>query len=249
VSKLTVSGAAVRLPDVLTATLAVLLLAGDPPAARALVAGPPELVKVDWVHQKGDNPCGTEPTRVVVRFGKAGELEVAHVAAWAKMFDADPEVRRACVTAPVAELARLLRSKGVPPPGRTLPWVGCVDATAYFTVQVRRVRFAGGEGILFVTQRFIEDVTTSNSGLEALFQGFSDDGKTWVGGTFGVRAKGLRDKGVDLLRDPAAFKATVAADGEMLAKLAPGDFEPSLDSIAAVIGGIDLKSLAAMLAR
>lgn len=231
------------------AVTAALLLAAAPSTAGALLASPPGFLKGDGAHEKGDNPCGMKPPRVLVRFGKAGALEVAQVAAWSKLFDAEPEVRRACVTAPVSELALLLRAKGVPSARRELPWVGCVDAHAEFALQVRRVRFAGGEGLLFVTEQFIESVLASNEGLVAMFQGFSDDGKIWVGGNFGVRAKGLRDAPTDLVRDDAAYRKAMAADADMLAKLAPGDFEPSLDAIAAAIANLDLKALAAKLAR
>ena len=89
-------------------------------------------------------------------------------------------------------------------------------------------------------QFFIEPVLTSNQGLEAVFQGLTDDGKTWVGGSFRLRAKGLRDDGGDLVKDRAAYRKALAADAEALSKLTAADFEPNLDAVTAAIGKLEL---------
>jgi hypothetical protein len=202
--------------------------------------GIPKPVKEDGALAKGDNPSGMMPARLSIQFGRSGRLAIVEIAAWERAFDAEPEVRRACVTGPVAELAGLLRARGGRAALGLMPMVGCVDASGYFTLQVRRVRFRGGEGFLFVTERTQEPILASNEGLVAMFQGLTDDGRTWVGGEVGVRARGLRDKADGLIDDQAVLAKAIAADAAMLAKLGPSDFEPNLDEIAEAIARLQL---------
>jgi hypothetical protein len=180
------------------------------------------------------------PTHQSISFGQDSRVDVVPIAAWQKLFEVEPTTQRYCVMAPIAGLRKLLKLKGLPPPNQELKMTGCPDASAAFTLHARRVRFGKGDGFLYVTEFFIEPVLTSNSGLQAVFQGLTDDGKTWVGGAFPLKAKGLRDDGGDLIHDQAAYKKALAADAAMLSKLTPKAFEPDLDSIAAAIGKVEM---------
>ena len=208
-------------------------------AALFLAAGKPEPVAAD-TFEKSNKPSGLRPAHHAVTIAEKGRIAFVPIAAWEQLFAVEPRTAKACVTAPIAALKKALAAKVLPPADKEIPFAGCPDASAGFTVQVRRVKFKGGQGLLYVTQFFIENVLTSNGGLEATFQGLSDDGKTWVGGAVPVRAKGLRDDGGDLQRNGAAYKQQIAADGAMLAKLQPADFTPSLDALAAELETLQL---------
>jgi hypothetical protein len=54
-----------------------------------------------------------------------------------------------------------------------------------------------------------------------------------------VRAKGLRDDGPEL-RDFKELERQSRADTEMLARLKPSDFTPSLDVVAAEVAKLEL---------
>jgi hypothetical protein len=162
------------------------------------------------------------------------------VPAWEKLFAAEPKTVEACVTRPASALKKAVKAKGLPPVNQELPLVGCPDSSAPFTVQARHLRIGKVDGLLYVTQPFIEDVLTSNAGLQAWFQGLSEDGKTYVVGAFKVKAKGLRDDGGDLVKDAAKLKKQLADDAAMLGKLKADEYEPSLDALAAALGKVQL---------
>jgi hypothetical protein len=187
--------------------------------------------------EKTNKPSGLMPEHQRVAAGEFGKLDIVSLPTWEKLFAVEPKTAATCVTQPAAALQKALKSKGLP---KSLEVVGCPDAVAPFTVQVRRVRIGKVEGFLFVSQLFIEDVLTSNQGLDAWFQGLSDDGKTYVVGSFKVKAKGLRDDGGDLVKDAAAYKKQIAADAAMLAKLKPDEFTPSLDALASALAKVQL---------
>jgi hypothetical protein len=83
-------------------------------------------------------------------------------------------------------------------------------------------------------------VLTSNEGLQAWFQGLSDDGKTYAVATFKVKAKGLRDQGGPPVKDTAEYQKQLAEDAAMLAKLKSDDFTPPLDALAAALAKVSL---------
>lgn len=214
----------------MTALIAAVLILG---------AGKPEPVAGD-TFEKTNKPSGLMPAHHAVTVAEKGRIDFVPVAAWEKLFAVEPRTAKDCVTVPIAALKKALAAKAAPPADKELLLAGCPDASAGFTLHVRRVKFKGGQGLLYVTQFFIENVLTSNAGLDAMFQGLSDDGKMWVGGAVPLRAKGLRDDGGDLQKDPAAYKKQIAADAAMLAKLQPGDFTPSLDALAAELATLEL---------
>jgi hypothetical protein len=199
--------------------------------AAVLLCQAPEKVP-GATFEKTNKPSGLMPEHQRMSVPGFGKLDVVDVAAWEKLFAVEPKTKDACVTKPVAELKKALKAKAVPPPDRELPTLGCLDAGAAFTVQARRVRIGKVDGLLYVTQWFIEPVLTSNQELYAWFQGLSADGKTYVVGSVRVKAKGLRDDGGPLQKDEAALKKQLADDAAMLAKLKPADFEPDLDALA-----------------
>lgn len=207
--------------------------------AMLVLAQAPETVP-GATFEKTNKPSGLMPEHQRVAVAPYGKLDVVPFAAWEKLFAVEPKTQAICVKEPAAALKKALKTKGLPAANKELTLVGCLDATAPFTVQARRVRIGKVEGILFVTQHFIEDVLTSNEGLHAWFQGLSDDGKTYVVGGFKLKAKGLRDSGGELQKDAAAYKKALADDAAMLAKLKPADFEPDLDALAAALAKVQL---------
>lgn len=190
--------------------------------------------------EKTNKPSGLMPEHLRVAAPGFGKLDLVTISDWEKLFAVEPKTKAACVTAPVAALKKALKSKALPPVDKELAMPGCLDSSAPFTVQARRVRLGKVEGFLFVTEQLIEDVLISNGGLQAWFVGLSDDGKTYVVGSTNVKAKGLRDDGGDLQRDPAAYKKAIAQDTAMLAKLNGSDFEPSLDVLATELAKVTL---------
>jgi hypothetical protein len=212
----------------MTALLTVMLLAQGPETIPGAT------------FEKTNKPSGLMPEHQRVTVPGFGKLDVVSVDAWEKLFAVEPKTAESCVTGPVAALKKALKAKGLPNATRELAVAGCLDANAPFTVQARRVRIGKVEGFLYVTEYFIEDVLTSNEDLEAWFEGLSDDSKTYVVGSVKVKAKGLRSTGGDLQKDRAAYKKQVAADGAMLGKLKPTDFEPNLDTLAAALAAAQL---------
>ncbi|MBL8950622.1 MAG: hypothetical protein JNK82_07595 [Myxococcaceae bacterium] len=182
--------------------------------------------------EKTNKPSGLMPEHQRVTVPDFGKLDVVNVAAWEKLFAVEPKTKDACVTKSAADLKKALKAKGVPAANKELPTLGCLDATSYFTVQARRVKMGKAEGLLYVTQWFIEPTLTSNRELQAWFQGFTADGKTYVVGSVPVKAKGLRDDGGPLVNDTAAYQKQLDEDASMLGKLGAADFEPNLDTLA-----------------
>jgi hypothetical protein len=179
------------------------------------------------------------PARVQLLFGTRGRLDLVPIEAWERVYAVEPRTARVCVTEPIAALKAALARRGLPPPDRELPFAGCPDASAPFTVRAQRVQFKGGEGLLYISEFFTEPVDASNERLKAFFQGLSTDGRLWVGGTFEVDARGLRAKSGDLL-SKAAFQAAARRDGLFLSKLPDDAFEPTMNALAEVIAGIEL---------
>lgn len=204
-----------------------------------LLAQAPEKVPASRF-EKTNKPSGLMPEHVRVPVPGFGKLDVVSIPKWEKLFAAEPKTGEQCVTQPAAALKKALAAKGLPAPAKELTLLGCLDETAPFTVQARRVRLGKVEGFLFVTQLFVEDVLTSNQGLQTWYQGLSADGKTYVVGGFKLKAKGLRDDGGPLQKDAAAYRTAIDADAAMLAKLEPSDFEPNLDALAAALAKVQL---------
>jgi hypothetical protein len=205
----------------------------------ALLSQAPETVP-GAQFEKTNKPSGLMPEHLRVPVEGFGKLDVVSVPAWEKLFAVDPKTVETCVTRPVAALKKALKAKGAPVANQELLLVGCPDSSAPFTVQARHLRIGKVDGLLYVTQLFIEDVLTSNSGLQAWFQGLSDDGKTYVVGAFKVKAKGLRDDAGELAKDAAKLKKQIAEDAAMLGKLKADEYEPSLDALAAGLGRVQL---------
>lgn len=199
--------------------------------AAVLLCQAPEKVP-GAAFEKTNKPSGLMPEHQRVTVPGFGKLDVVNVAAWEKLFAAEPKTKDGCVTKPAADLKKALKARGLPAQDKELPTLGCLDASAWFTVQARRVRIGKIEGFFYVTQWMIEPVLSSNADLHGWFQGLSDDGKTYVVGSVKVKAKGLRDEGGPLQKDEAAYKKQLADDTAMLAKLKPADFEPDLDALA-----------------
>jgi hypothetical protein len=179
------------------------------------------------------------PARVRLVFDTRGALELVPIAAWEKLYAVEPRTARVCVSEPIAALKKALERRALPAAERELAFAGCPDATAPFTLRARRVQFKGGEGFLYVTDFFTESVDASNDRLVAAFQGLSADGRLWVGGTFELDARGLRETSAEL-RSKAAFQSALRRDAAFLSKLPEDAFEPSLSAIAAAIAGIDV---------
>ena len=203
--------------------------------ALLLLSQAPETVP-GATFEKTFKPSGLMPEHQRVVAPGFGKLDVVSIAAWEKLFAVEPKTKDACVTKPTAALKKALKAKAPPPADKELPLLGCLDASAPFTLHARKVRIGKVEGFLYVTELFIEDVLTSNEGLSARFQGLSDDGKTYVVGSVKLKAKGLRDSGGELQQDAAAYKKALSEDVAMLSKLKQDDFEPSLDALAEALG-------------
>ena len=75
--------------------------------------------------------------------------------------------------------------------GKPLPFIPFLDAEQGVSVCFRPVKFAGGKGFRFITQFDIEASLLSERGLVYVFQGMTDDRKTYVLATFPVRLDGL----------------------------------------------------------
>ena len=190
--------------------------------------------------EKTNKPSGLMPEHQRVTVPDFGKLDVVNVAAWEKLFAVEPKTKDACVTKSAADLKKVLKVKGLPPANKALPTLGCLDATSYFTAQARRVKIGKAEGLFYVTQWFIEPTLANNRELQAWFQGFSADGKTYVVGSVPVKAKGLRDDGGALQKDDAAYQKQLADDAALLAKLGPADFEPNLDALVKALESAQL---------
>jgi len=210
----------------------------------ALSLGADPAVKVEGnSFEKGFKPSGLMPDHWSLAFMmKRGHVDFVPVGAWEKTFAADPKTAAVCVTTPVAALKKALAAGTPPPEDHELPYAGCLDESAPFTVQARRVKFPGGQALLYVTHPFEEEVLASNERLEARFEGLTDDGKTWLGGAVPVRAKGFRDKEGGLV-DKATLARQVKADAQLLARLKPSDFTPSLDAIADELSKLQLPAM------
>ncbi len=207
--------------------------------AAVLLCQAPEKVP-GATFEKTNKPSGLMPEHLRVTVPGFGKLDVVPIAAWEKLFAVEPKTKDACVTKSANELKRALKAKGLPAADKELATPGCLDASAWFTLNARRIRIGKVEGFLYVTQWFIEPVQASNRELQAWFQGLSDDGKTYVVGSVPVKAKGLRDDGGPLVSDEAAYKKQMAEDAAMLGKLKPADFDPDLDALAKALEGAKL---------
>lgn len=215
-------------------TLPAAALAAD---AKDLTPGEPEAA-AEETFEATNKPSGMMPAHTRIKFPK-GAIDLVNIAAWEKLFEVEPKTAKGCVTDPIAAFKKLLKSKALPPKDKEVPFASCPDASQSFVVQPRRVKFKGGEGLLWVTEFSIEPVLPSNTTLEAVFQGLTTDGKTWVGGAFKLEAKGLRADGGELVKDGKALMKQVTADAAMLSKLKAADFTPDLDALAAALGKLD----------
>lgn len=208
--------------------------------AAVLLLGADRATKVPGVvWEPGDKPSGMMPEHWTQPFLKAGTVDFVPIAAWKQVFVKGPAGAVGCVEKPIEALKKALAASALPRRDQELLVPGCDDPSHPFTVQARRVKLHGGQVLLYVTQGFVEPVLASNWGLEARFEGLTDDGKTWVGGVVPVHAKGLRDEGPEI-RDQKELLRQSRADVELLAKLKPSDFTPSLDAIAAEVARLEL---------
>lgn len=79
--------------------------------------------------------------------------------------------------------------------GTPLPFIPFLDASQHVTTGFKPLPFANGKGFRFVTAYSIEASILSESTLVYIFQGISNDGKTYVVATFPVTLEGLPKKG------------------------------------------------------
>lgn len=160
--------------------------------AAILKADPKSELKPDYSNM---------PEHIEVGFGKlpnytgkdfefSPEITIHSVDAYSRIFD--PE-QKASVKV-LAEFDRIKDLAAKPArhkAGSPLPFIPFIDASQQVTVGFKSLSFANGKGFRFVTQYGFEAGLIHESQLVYIFQGISDDGKTYVLATFPVSLKGL----------------------------------------------------------
>jgi hypothetical protein len=136
-----------------------------------------------------------------------------------------------------------------------IPFLPFVDASQTFWVHLKRVDFAGGKGVAFVTQYDIEPSVVSNYGLTWIYQGVSDDGRNYVLATFPIRSsiasddddpikphRGYRPPQTfgEIEANQKAYEAYVAGVRKDLEAASPSKFEPDLGLLEKLIGSLRL---------
>lgn len=141
------------------------------------------------------------PEHIAVGFGKlpfykgkdfefAPEITTHSVDAYSRIFDPEQKPSPSLLSN-VALIRKLSEKSGDYKSGSPLPFVPFIDASQQVTIGFKPLSFTNGKGFRFVTQYGFEAGLINQSQLVYIFQGITDDGKTYVLATFPVSLKGL----------------------------------------------------------
>ena len=135
----------------------------------------------------------------------------------------------------------------------SLPWV---DAHQDSHTHQKRLDFLNGSGIVFLVQFNVEPSLINNEQLEYEFQGFANDGDTFVTGSFPVRSSTLPETsavtsipgysipedfyGLNYDANKKAFQNYLKRINGKLAGMNSAQFEPDLESINVVLKSIKI---------
>jgi hypothetical protein len=180
------------------------------------------------------------------------ELRIVDLAAYRDAYKVSPEYVEG-LDQEIQKLKELI-DRGTAS-GSELPFLPFVDAHQSLWVHLKRVDFAGGKGIAFVTQYVFEPIPINNQGLTWIYQGLTDDGGTYVLATFPVRSSVASDAD-----DPdtphrgyrasdgygqteghrRAYETYLAGVKKALDAARPSGFEPNLEILEKIIGSLRL---------
>lgn len=165
---------------------------------------------------------------------RKGSVTVVELAAFRELFRLAPSARASCVERPLKALRRALRDPARAGELSTRP-MSCPDASAAFALHPRRVEFAGGAGVLYLTQWMIESVSPSNEGLELVFEGLTRDERYWVHVAVPVRLTGFIEGEGALELDPRRARARDRAAERLAVRLGPAALTPTLEQVEALV--------------
>jgi hypothetical protein len=128
----------------------------------------------------------------------------------------------------VAALRRLLAEQPEFVDAEEIPVLPDPESAQAFRARIRYLRFDGGEGVAFIT-RYPTSGASPAGPLTWTFQGLTDDGRYWVSVFHPVHAPGLPRPGPE-------YTTVRHLDATL-----HGDFRPSPDTLAAVVGTLRVR--------
>jgi hypothetical protein len=123
-----------------------------------------------------------------------------------------------------------------------LPVLPTLNSTQDLRGQVKPLAFQGGRGLRFITRYSQEVARVVNPGVFYTFQGFTDDGSLYVAAFFPLYVPFLPDQIQDEDWDAfnQGYQDYMANIASQLERLDPDDFEPSLESLDALISSMTI---------
>jgi hypothetical protein len=180
-------------------------------------------------------PLNGQPARLRLRFDGEPlpaavnplqrQVIVYPLAAYRALFPAGGQV---LLDERVAALRRLLAERPEFVDTEEIPVLPDPESAQAFRARIRYLRFDAGAGVAFIT-RYPASGAAPAGPLTWTFQGLTDDGRYWVSAFHPVHVPGLPRTGPEY--------ATV----RHLDATRPGDFRPSLDTLAAVVGTLRVR--------
>ena len=187
---------------------------------------------------------------------KKSVAQPSKVEDWTKYLDTEVGLLKSLLkTQPQGANLRafLARSRGKEGCGATMPFVPLWEACQAFVARARYVKFKSGEGVLFLTQQNVSEVSqATNQGLEYAFQGITNDGQSYVYAEFSVNAPFLpkgdepaveawNQKNYLLSHRSAQYQKYVRPIIVKLEQLRPDQFKPDLTRLETLISSIEVQ--------
>lgn len=157
----------------------------------------------------------------------------------------------------VRDLTRLLNDEAGRPENK-VPYLPFTDQVQQFVSRMTYVSFKEGKGIIYLTQFNSNPWIINNEALTYVFQGLTNDGRTYVLGRFPVKAEGLPDswradssegyvlpphfyKPEDRRRNELEYQNYVGNVKKILNSLRPDQFQPDLKFFDELMSSIEIQ--------